>query len=391
MGFEALRRFNSLMRGGKDAKAPAAPPPGSGVLPIAVDFGSGALKVLQVAAGDPPSLIAAAAVETPLELVGDPVKRLKFQVEALPRLLKSGGFKGKRAVCAIPAAQMFCKQLQVPRIEGVPTSELVAAAIPGQFGCDPQSLVYRTLEIGSGAGNKQDILVMGVQRDVVNNLMSTIAGCKLQPVGMHSEFIATLRAFDYVHRREGDENLTTLYLDVGASVTNVSISHGRELVFARVINIGGRHLDEYVSEQLACTIAQARALRVRQATEPPPPVKQAAPKAVLAAVAGIFLNRRNLIVLLMAIELMLLAVNLNFVAFSHYLGDMDRAVFVGGEARHRGLCQHIARALRVSAQMADPIARVGRGGTEPAVGVDLKQAQPGWAVALGLCLSPTDL
>ena len=37
------------------------------------------------------------------------------------------------------------------------------------------------------------------------------------------------------------------------------------------------------------------------------------------SVIGIFLNRRNLIVLLMAIELMLLAVNLNFVAFSHYL------------------------------------------------------------------------
>ena len=37
------------------------------------------------------------------------------------------------------------------------------------------------------------------------------------------------------------------------------------------------------------------------------------------SVVGIFLNRRNLIVLLMAIELMLLAVNLNFVAFSHYL------------------------------------------------------------------------
>jgi NADH-quinone oxidoreductase subunit K len=46
------------------------------------------------------------------------------------------------------------------------------------------------------------------------------------------------------------------------------------------------------------------------------------------SVVGIFLNRRNLIVLLMAIELMLLAVNLNFVAFSHYLGDMAGQVFV---------------------------------------------------------------
>ncbi len=46
------------------------------------------------------------------------------------------------------------------------------------------------------------------------------------------------------------------------------------------------------------------------------------------SVVGIYLNRHNLIVLLMAIELMLLAVNLNFVAFSHYLGDMQGQVFV---------------------------------------------------------------
>jgi NADH-quinone oxidoreductase subunit K len=46
------------------------------------------------------------------------------------------------------------------------------------------------------------------------------------------------------------------------------------------------------------------------------------------SVVGIFLNRKNLVILLMAIELMLLAVNLNFIAFSHYLGDMAGQVFV---------------------------------------------------------------
>ena len=46
------------------------------------------------------------------------------------------------------------------------------------------------------------------------------------------------------------------------------------------------------------------------------------------SVVGIFLNRKNIIVLLMAIELMLLAINTNFVAFSHYLGDMHGQVFV---------------------------------------------------------------
>jgi len=46
------------------------------------------------------------------------------------------------------------------------------------------------------------------------------------------------------------------------------------------------------------------------------------------SIIGIFLNRKNVIILLMAIELMLLAVNMNFIAFSHYLGDTAGQVFV---------------------------------------------------------------
>ena len=46
------------------------------------------------------------------------------------------------------------------------------------------------------------------------------------------------------------------------------------------------------------------------------------------SIVGIFLNRKNVIILLMAIELMLLAVNLNFIAFSHFLGDTAGQVFV---------------------------------------------------------------
>ena len=45
-------------------------------------------------------------------------------------------------------------------------------------------------------------------------------------------------------------------------------------------------------------------------------------------IVGVFLNRKNLIVLLMAIELILLAVNMNFIAFSHYLNDPNGQIFV---------------------------------------------------------------
>jgi NADH-quinone oxidoreductase subunit K len=46
------------------------------------------------------------------------------------------------------------------------------------------------------------------------------------------------------------------------------------------------------------------------------------------SIAGIVINRKNIIILLMSIELMLLAVNLNFIAFSHYLNDLAGQIFV---------------------------------------------------------------
>jgi len=46
------------------------------------------------------------------------------------------------------------------------------------------------------------------------------------------------------------------------------------------------------------------------------------------SVAGIFLNRKNILIILMCIELMLLSVNMNFIAFSYFLGDINGQVFV---------------------------------------------------------------
>src|SRR5688572_3513316 len=62
------------------------------LLPIAVDFGTSGLKVLQVTSAESPALVAAAMVPTPEGLLADPNERLNFQVEALAHVLKGGGF-----------------------------------------------------------------------------------------------------------------------------------------------------------------------------------------------------------------------------------------------------------------------------------------------------------
>lgn len=71
---------------------------------------------------------------------------------------------------------------------------------------------------------------------------------------------------------------------------------------------------------------------------------------------------------------------------------IDRLVFLGGEARHVATCQSIARAVRIAAQLGDPLAGAVRiTQARPAVGVNLDEPQPGWAVPFGLCLSEANL
>jgi Tfp pilus assembly PilM family ATPase len=392
--------------------------------PIAVDFGVGALKILQIAPGEPPTLIAAACLPTPDDLLGDASKRLAFQLEALPKLTRGIEFKGRRAVCSIPASVTLVKHMQLQSEPNLTLATLVEAAIPGQLGCDPGAIIHRHVEVGQ-IGRKTEVICMAAARDTISRLMQGIKAAKLEPVGMHCEHHALLRAFDSITRRSEDANLMSVYLDMGAGATKVAIARGRDLVFARTIDLGGRHLDRAVAGQLKLDAAQAREYRLRMAElsadarrPAPHAVPHAAPQPALtggdgglalaedrrhgAPAPGLTpeLNAQPLVAPAPAqadlhepLEILTDEISMCLRYYESVFPDqrVGRTVFVGGEARHVGLCQHVARSLRLPAQVGDPMAGIARSGQEPTIGVDFTRPQPGWTVALGLCLSPTDL
>lgn len=432
------------------------------VLPIAIDFGVSSLKVLQLSAGDAPALVAAAALPTPENFLTDPAKRFEFQFKALPRLIKSVGFKGKRAVCGIPAGQMFCKHMQFPRAENIDLAELVKQAVPTVLNCAPEALVYRHVAVegatpvgamgntpgpggpGAPGGAKQEVICLAASRHFVGQLMEAIRDAKLEPVGMHPECFATVRAFEQINRRDADQNVVTLYLDIAYGSTKVWIGHGNRLVFAKTIAVGGRDLDQAVARSLDIDLATARAKRLNAAilvAEPRRPVAPAAAAsptpgglAMLAAAmakdvpgrpadaaaaeesgAVVTEEERRRAGLAPGLTTDLASQSPAPVAPPEFdvreplemLTDeiagclryhqalfggrrVDRVIFVGGESRHRGLCQHVARKIRVPAHVADPLARMARTGREPCHGIDFGAMQPGWAVAFGLGLCPTD-
>ncbi len=418
----------------------------SGTLPIAIDFGAGALKLLQLAGGDPPALIAAASIDTPEQLLSDHAKRFEFQFQALPRLLKGGGFKGKRAVCSIPAGQTFIKHMQFPKSDNVDLSDLVKVGVPNALNCDPEALILRHFAVdgaatpGSSGGSdgsamKQEVICMAAAREFVQRIMQAIRAAGLDCVGIHPEAVATIRAFEHINRRISDQHVSTLYLDLACGTTKVWIAHGSTLIFAKTIQIGGRDLDAAVAHALDVDTATARAKRLAASVLVAPAVRPMDPNcaearakaaaAYAAATGGLVESVETSTVTAQERRESKIAPGLTpqladqgavplappefdladtldnltdevSMCLRYYEAmfpgkRVDRAIFFGGEARHRGLCQHIARKLRLPAHVADPLARMARTGKEPVRGVDFTTPQPGWTIPFGLCMSPTDL
>lgn len=406
-------------------------------LPIAIDFGSSSLKLLQLQAGgasEPPVLVSAAMLETPDALLSDPVRRFAFQFQALPRLLKSAGFKGKRAVCAIPAGQTFVKHMQFPKGD-VALEQLVRAGVPAALECPPDSLVLRHFLVeGAAVGAKQEVVCMAAAKDFVERLMASIQECRLECVGIHPECVATIKAFEHINRRAGDEQVATLYLDLAAGTTKVWISRGNTLVFAKTIHVGGHELDTAVARAMDWDLATARMRRIAAGApvsaamrpntqgerDKPAPASsgatasgdtQPAAEGPASAVAedrrvgkvapGLTVPVAEQAAAEVApkefdlegpLEILTdeIAMCLRYYEAIFPGRKIDRAVFFGGEARHRGLCQLIARRVRLPAHVADPLARMSRTGKEPVVGVDFTTPQPGWTIPFGLSLCPTD-
>jgi type IV pilus assembly protein PilM len=417
-----------------------------GSLPIAIDFGVGTLKLLQLASGDPPALVAAAAIDTPEQLLSDHAKRFEFQFQALPRLLKGAGFKGKRAVCSIPAGQTFVKHMQFPKSDTVDLAELVKVGVPAALNCDPDALILRHFAVdgaatpGSGgsrdsSGVKQEVICMAAAREFVQRLMQAIRDSGLECVGIHPEAVATIRAFEHINRRVSDQHVSTLYLDLACGTTKVWIAHGSTLIFAKTIQLGGRDLDAAVARALDLDTPTARIKRLAASVLVAPavrPMDPNCPEARAKAAAAALVAAGGLVESVEATTATASERRDNKVAPGltpqvaeqssaavappeFDLGDtlenltdevsmclryyeamfpgkrVDRAIFFGGEARHRGLCQHIARKLRLPAHVADPLARMARTGKEPVRGVDFTTPQPGWTIPFGLCMCPTDL
>ena len=409
--------------------------------PIAIDFGSASIKLLQVGSGTRPPLLAAAELPIPDSIRAEPDRVMSYAAEWLPVALRDGKFKGRRVVIAVPALQTFTQHMQIIESEGFNRDEMIKAQLQTQIGCPPHGVVVRSIEVCNVHRNGQaqkEMICFAITKEVVMRYVDLLSKCKLEVVGVHTDVLAMVRAFDHIHRREEDANITTLYIDLGWGGTRVGITHGKQLAFARHIPIGGRHFDQLIANTIHCDMPSARAHRLTLTSPHPVADPDAEPltaddrsdkpdrrnelsgvfakmsATVFKSAATTEVDRRtgrlapSIKQSIEPAEGHRKAVNVDLTELLDTITDelsmclryhqslfrerpINRAIFVGGESRQAWLCQHIVKALRVPAQMGDPLARHDASQTPPTPGLKLGNgAQPGWAAACGLCSAQID-
>jgi type IV pilus assembly protein PilM len=410
-----------------------------------VDFGSDCLRIAQVhSAGNGEfRLVAAATADVPSHVRHDPGARLNFFTESARDLLAQGKFRGRQVVLGLPAASMFIQHLRMAKLDGEAMKKALPWELRGKLPIDPTHALLRHVVAGDvyeGQEPRSEVIVIAAAKEMVNQFLAAAARAKLDVVGMNVEPKALVDCFSQIYRRKTDEGVVNCFVDVGCVATRAVVARGSEIYFARTIPVGGDRFSRATANGLKIKLEEAKLLRVKIAQaqpaaiaaaapvapaddkrtaqietsidnsfallsaatapaptrQPPPtPAEKTAPAAdeALAGVDPELARQARLVEIACRDPLNRLVEELElcrrYYETTFQGRPIDRLVFVGGEARQKALCQHIARAMGLAAQVGDPIARMAKNsdiGIDS--GIDRRQPQPAWAVAVGLSLGP---
>jgi type IV pilus assembly protein PilM len=125
----------------------------------------------------------------------------------------------------------------------------------------------RAGQVRQGTETNDEIIMLAAPAETIENHLDLLDKVSLIPEAIDAEPVALFRTFERFLRRRSDEESVSVIVDVGFSGTRVVVAQGRNVVFIKNIDIGGRKLTDAVAGQLNLTYAEAAELRIRNMCE----------------------------------------------------------------------------------------------------------------------------
>ncbi len=350
--------------------------------PIGLDLGHDSIKMIQLAwSDDKICVIAADEADYVRDIDGADEAGRESAISAVKHLLAKGAFSGREVVSCLSNDSLKIKSLRLDSTDPQEIEQQFRNEVARRFGLDADTDEIRYMIAGSvyqGDEIKNEVIFFGMDKAGVVQHLHLLEDAGLTPVGIDAVPCALFRSFQASLRRQEDQRLVSVLVDVGSLFTTVIIGRGQEIIFVKQIPIAGERLNAEVASKLEVTIGEAGLLRAKLKNDTDGSMEPATRQAVIDAMSR-------------TIEELAKEISLCFRYYAvTFRGQRPtEVVFAGGEADETTLLKALKRHLGVSITIARPLR-----------GFDLSRADfkerhdaemSKWAVAVGLGMKGMDL
>ncbi len=362
--------------------------------PIGIDFGGHSVKMLQLerlggkadrdGGGPRWAVRAASKVALPVDLPAKGRARNEAVARAIAEMLESGHFHGRRCVTCLPAEAIQYKNLRVPQMPLDDLKSAVEWEAQDRLKIDKAQAIlqfYPAGEVRQGEELREEVILMAAPRTLVDEHVQIINECGLDPVAIDAVPSALARVLA-TKCNSTDEPAMDVILDIGFFTSKVIILRNGRVMFLKLIDIGGKKLDEMVAQHLNLPLQDASELRrrVQGGAEGDSELfgstrRETVERAVFEALRATMgdLSRE-------------VGLCLRYYSVTFRGRRPDKALLVGGEVYEAQLAQMLAEGAGIAIEPARPLREVDVRDHGPAMDRGGQFSQ--WAVAAGLSMRP---
>ena len=351
--------------------------------PIAIDVGTTAVRLLQLAHGGREPIVHAAAFEEIPRDAWAGAMRADAVKTAIADGLRHASFRGRDTATCLSSGDFLLKSIRLPPMPAEEMASAVEFEAMDRFNIAAGTAQFRHIpagEVRHGNELKQEIIVFAGLSEAIAARIALLQSLRLNPIIIDAAPCAMTQCFVRFLRRADDIHVVNVFLEVGYKSTAVVITHGADITFLKVVDVGGEHFNTAVAAALNVAPHEAARLRMRimrqqsgRRGDDNAPVSDEICLAIGDALRA-------------SIERLSREVQLCLRYFAvTFRGQRPSSItFVGGEAHEPQLAKVIGESTDIPCTIGNPLrglANVGAAG-----GPDRRTLAPAWATAVGLAL-----
>ena len=355
---------------------------GNKTRPIGLDIGYDAIRMIQLGTQNGVSKVLAAekSIIDP-DIRNDSRQRNDFIVRAIKEMIARGSFSGRNVISCLPNDKIKIKSLRLDTTDPEEIDNMLRKEFAQRFGLDINTDEIRYIIAGNvhqGDEIKNEIIFFGKEKSNVVNHIEMIESAGLIPHAIDAVPFALFRSFQTSLRRQEDQQLVSVFVDVGSLYTTVIIARGQQIIFVKQIPLARKHFNEEIASKLSITVEEAVILRTKLRSPDEGGIDGSTKQAVIDAMSQI-------------IEKLAREVSLCFRYYAvTFRGERPTdAIFSGAEAYEDTLLNALNRHLGVEVKIAQPLRSFDLGNAN--LPSDEKAELSQWAVAVGLSIKGWEL